>query len=146
MGVLGKIADATRAKLEAMRDRKMARIDGKPLRELSDTELEAERERRRRARGLPSRARPEGHRGAAPAEADEDRGRPTPGWRLRQWYRALELEPGASLEAVEDAYQRLLAKYDPDKHKDDAEKHRAATRLAAGLGEAYYGLRDHLEG
>ena len=64
---------------------------------------------------------------------------------MRQWYRDLELEPKSSREQVEEAYQRLMKKYDPDKY-DDAEKRRAAVRLVVGLREAYDGLiEQHFE-
>ena len=146
MGVLSKLADATRATIDEIRDRRMARIGDKPLKELSDAELERELRRRRRARGHSGGAGAGRAEGAREQEGRRGASRGTPGWKVRQWYRDLELEPGASLAAVEEAYERLLARYDPDKHADDPEKHRAAVKLAAGLGESYYALRDHLRG
>jgi hypothetical protein len=38
----------------------------------------------------------------------------------------------------------LMAKYHPDKHRGDEEKHRAATKLAQGLSDAYRGLTEYL--
>jgi len=135
VGVMRRIADATRAKLDGWRDRKVVRIDGKALSELSDAELESELARRRRARG---------HKPAAGSSARGRTGK-APGWKVRQWYRDLELEPKSSREQVEEAYQRLMKKYDPDKY-DDAEKRRAAVRLVVGLREAYDGLiEQHFE-
>lgn len=117
----------------------MASIDGKRLRELTDEELERELQRRRRSRGM-----------SREAEAVSSHTNDRPGWKireeLRRWYRALELKPGSSLDDVERSYKELLNRYDPDQHSEDPEKHRLAKRLAAGLGEAYYGLRDHLSG
>ena len=133
MGVMRRIADATRAKLDEWRDRKVVRIGDKALSELSDAELKIELERRRRARG---------HRSGSTSTSSSPRTRDgkAPGWKVRQWFRDLELEPGASRDQVEQAYQRLSKKYDPDKYDDDPEKHRAAVRLIVGLREAYDGL------
>ncbi|HJL14596.1 MAG TPA: hypothetical protein RMH99_03000 [Sandaracinaceae bacterium LLY-WYZ-13_1] len=132
MGLLSKLADATRAKWNEL---ERMRIGDKPLAELTDAELEAELQRRRRKRGYAP------GRGASASS----RGGRAPGWKVRQWYRSLELEPGASRDAVEEAYARLSKKYDPERYDDDAEKRRVAVKLLAGLGEAYYGLRDHFE-
>lgn len=133
MGVLSRLADATRAKWDEL---KRMRIGDKALSELSDAELQEELQRRRRRRGY------------SPPRAEErdpgEQNPPPPRWKVRQWYRNLELRPGASRAEVEEAYQRMSAKYDPDRYDDD-EKRRAAIKLMAGLGEAYYGLLDHLE-
>lgn len=137
MGVLSKLADATRAKWDEL---KRMRIGDKPLSELTDAELEEELARRRRARGYSA------DRGAsAPARRSSESGGGAPGWKVRQWYRNLELKPGASRAEVEDAYAKLMKRYDPDQYEDDEEKRRAAIRLVAGLGEAYYGLVDHFD-
>ncbi len=115
------------------------RIGGKRLSELTDQELEAELVRRRRMRGA---SRPTDGEPTAPertsAAAAVRRAN------VRQWYANLELKPGASVDDVKDAYKRLMAKYNPEKHLGDPEKHRAATELARGLTEAYEGLLDHL--
>ncbi|MBX3274785.1 MAG: J domain-containing protein [Sandaracinaceae bacterium] len=123
------------------------RIGDKPLKDLSDRELEEELRRRRRARGQPVGAEPaartERAREAAPRRAPPRREGRHPGWKVRQWYRNLELAPGASRDEVEVAYVRLSEKYHPDRHPDP-EKRRVATQLAAGLREAYRGLLEAL--
>lgn len=107
-------------------------IDARRLSEMSDEELETELRRRRAKRG---------YSGASDDRIPSRRSsRKTPGWKLRQWYRNLELDPGAPREDVESAYQRLNERYSPERHADDPEKHRAARRLAAGLREAYLGI------
>ena len=106
-------------------------MDARRLSEMSDEELEDELRRRRAKRGYSS-----GSVDRIPSR----RGRKTPGWKLRQWYRNLELEPGAPREDVEAAYTRLNERYSPERHADDAEKHRAARQLVAGLREAYLGI------
>ncbi len=140
MGVLRRIADAAREGLTKLENRKMARIGDKPLSELTDRELEAELMRRRRLRA--------GGRGApSPAEGE-------PGSRVsaavrrasvKQWYANLELRPGAGADEVRAQYAALLGRYDPEKHKGNPEKHRAALDLVRGLTEAHDGLLAHLD-
>ncbi len=133
MGVMRRIAEAARTTWE----RKM-RIGEKPLADLTDEELEAELIRRRRqraaGRGLVSSSPSE----PSGARASVQRAK------VRQWYANLELAPGATVDDVQAAYDRLLTRYDPAKHAHDPEKHRTATELARGLREAYLGLLAHL--
>lgn len=129
------------------------RVHGKSLRELSDRELEEELERRRARRAHESpkpeskplrrraRERPGRERST---RSGRGRSKETPGWKLRQWYRNLELEPGASREEVELAYVRLSEKYHPDR-QPDPEKKKVAMQLAGGLREAYRGILDATE-
>lgn len=123
----------------------MTRIDGKPLRDFSDRELDAELQRRRQARGHSGDARVNQRDTPARRRADGT----LPGWKvrenLRNWFKALELDEEATLADVEASYKRLLERYDPDRHRDDPERFRDATKLAVALGEAYYGLRDHFK-
>ena len=76
------------------------------LAELSDEELLAERARRR-------------------GERTSERSQLT--WpRIRQYLANLELNPGATWPEVERAYEHLRARYNPDKHETDPDRHRAA--------------------
>lgn len=109
------------------------RIGDKPLSELTDAELQRELLERRRRRGYTP--------GREPATQPPRRSTGIPGWKVRQWYRNLELAPGATSAEVEAAYEALMARYDPKKHAGNPEKHRAAMKLAAGLQEAHEGLR-----
>lgn len=111
-------------------------MGGKPLSELSDRELEEELQRRRRARGGAAIAEPTGEAPRLAAAVKRVQ--------VKQWYANLELKAGATVDEVKSAYKRLMAKYHPDKHANDPEKHRAATRLAHGLTEAYHGLLEQL--
>jgi len=136
MGVMRRIADAARTTWE----RKM-RIGEKPLSELTDKELEAELVRRRRMRaGRGGAANAEPSAEASGARAAVQRAN------VRQWYANLELAPGATVDDVKAAYERLMKRYDPAKHARDPDKHRAATDLARGLREAYEGLLAYLSG
>jgi len=128
-----RIRRATRASLNDLKRRTFGSED-KSLSELSDAELEEEllRRRRRRARG---------RSGGAPRREDD-----TPqAKQVLQWYANLELEPGASLEEIEEAYKRLMKKYHPDKHQGDPEKYRAATELAQSLTRAFQALSERAQ-
>lgn len=63
---------------------------------------------------------------------------------LVKHYAALELRPGATLAQVQSAYRELVAKYSPDKHAQNPDKHRAAVQLVAELTRAYQALADKL--
>lgn len=58
----------------------------------------------------------------------------------RRWYKTLELEPGANLEAVRKSYRRLLKQYHPDKFAKEPEKYKVATEVTRTITEAYDGL------
>jgi hypothetical protein len=91
----------------------------KPLGQLTDAELSAELAARRKRRGAAE--------ASAPAHAKH--------------YASLELAEGAPLDAVEQAYQRLRAKYEPFVTGGDAERSQAAKRLLDALRTAYDALR-----
>lgn len=102
---------------------------------MTDAELEAERVRRkkaREARGVPALAEPapEGRVARALESIQKDR-------ELAQHYANLELKPGASIDEIEKKYRELVAKYHPDKHQKDSDRHRAATELVTQLKKSY---------
>jgi DnaJ-domain-containing protein 1 len=112
---------------------------GVPLAALDDRELLDEVRRRRERRA--------GGRGAASprtAAGERPAGPPASASQVRQWYANLELSPGADATAVEAAYERLIRRYDPDRHRNDPAKHRAALELTRSLTRAYRGLAAHL--
>jgi len=94
------------------------------LAELSDEELLAERTKRR------------GERASEKS--------PLTWPRIRQYLANLELNPGATWPDVERAYERLRARYSPDKHETDPDRHRAALELTDSLTKAYQALRRYL--
>jgi len=67
------------------------------------------------------------------------------GAEVDRWYKTLELEPGADLEAVRKSYRRLMRKYHPDRFASDPEKYEAANQVATKITQAYNGLRRVLE-
>jgi DnaJ-domain-containing protein 1 len=122
----------------------------KPVSELTDRELEDELQRRRRLRAFGQPSPPSdslsnrAHQGLL---TEDDRS-----WvaaaservDLARHYAALELEPGASLAQVDSAYRKLVAKFHPDKHTADPEKHRAALKVVAELERSYQALSARL--
>jgi len=106
------------------------RIDGKPIHELSDRELEREVEARRRAR----------RRGGKSTGSSAAR-RPAPSAdQVRKYLASLELEPGATKGEIDDQYLELLDKYDPERQTDPAKK-AVAEELTRKLRDAYDGLK-----
>jgi DnaJ-class molecular chaperone len=105
----------------------------KPLSQLSDAELEEELLRRRRDRAQ-KRGGKVDRKNVSPQQKQTE-----------QWYANLELEPGATLDEVKQAYRELMRRYHPDKHLGDPARHKAATELAQSLTDAYQALVKHLE-
>lgn len=91
------------------------------IRNLKDDELAAEAQERhlRRSRG----AKPE---------------------RVLQYFANLELDPGASVEAIEASYARLVERYDPERQSTPAKK-ATAEALLRSLREAHAGLHHYLK-
>jgi DnaJ-class molecular chaperone len=96
----------------------------KKLADLTDAELDDEVQRRRAARGGTDTA------------ADKQK--------LAQLYASLELPFGAPKQAIESAYERLRAKYAPERFKDP-DRHATAVELVDSLKKAYEGLLDRLK-
>ena len=64
---------------------------------------------------------------------------------LSEWYRVLDLSPGADLAQVKSSYRQLMRKYHPDMHAGNPQKQKAATELSMRVTSAYNGLVAHLE-
>jgi DnaJ-domain-containing protein 1 len=64
---------------------------------------------------------------------------------LADWYRTLDLSPGADLSEVKTAYRKMMRKYHPDLHNGNSQKQKAANELSLRVTAAYNGLCDHLE-
>jgi hypothetical protein len=109
----------------------------KPVHELSDAELEAELDRRRRARGGPiAEPSPRVQRALDAIEKDRE---------VLQAYANLELARGAKWSEIETRYRELLARFHPDKHRNDPERYRAALDVVAGLTRAYQVLYERVK-
>jgi hypothetical protein len=64
---------------------------------------------------------------------------------LAEWYRVLDLGPGADLAQIKSSYRQLMRKYHPDMHAGNPQKQKAATELSMRVTGAYNGLMAHLE-
>ena len=62
-----------------------------------------------------------------------------------EWYRVLDLQPGADMAQIKTSYRQLMRKYHPDMHAGNPQKQKAATELSMRVTTAYNSLVDHLE-
>lgn len=99
------------------------RIGGRKLTELSDDELRSEAARRRKARS-----------GGQVVSAE-----------MKRYFASLELPETATRDEVEDAYVRLVEKYNPEKRRNDPKKFEAAKELSRSLSRAYRRLSKWFE-
>jgi DnaJ-domain-containing protein 1 len=73
---------------------------------------------------------------------------PRPGTKdaeLAEWYKILDLGPGADMSQIKTSYRQLMRKYHPDMHAGSPQKQKAATELSMRVTTAYNGLVAHLE-
>lgn len=64
--------------------------------------------------------------------------------KIAEYYRTLNLTPGAEFAEVKKAYRALMRKYHPDLHTANPKKHKAATELSMRVTQAYNELEKHL--
>jgi DnaJ-domain-containing protein 1 len=64
---------------------------------------------------------------------------------LADWYRQLDLQPGADMAQIKSSYRQLMRKYHPDMHAGNPQRQKAATELSMRVTAAYNGLVSHLE-
>jgi len=80
--------------------------------------------------------------------SSEPRRPPKPGSseaQLVEWYRVLDVQPGAEKSAIKSSYRQLMRKYHPDMHAGNPGKQKAATELSMRVTGAYNGLMQHLD-
>jgi DnaJ-domain-containing protein 1 len=63
---------------------------------------------------------------------------------VAEWYKTLNLSPGADLAEVKSSYRALMRKYHPDMHAGNPTKQKAANELSLKVTAAYNGLQAHL--
>ncbi len=86
--------------------------------------------------------------GSGPSSSGEPRRPPKPGSseaQLAEWYRVLDVQPGAEMSAIKSSYRQLMRKYHPDMHAGNPGKQKAATELSMRVTGAYNGLVQHLD-
>jgi hypothetical protein len=59
---------------------------------------------------------------------------------IREFYRVLELSPGASLDEIKRSYRRLLQQWHPDRYKPGSVMQTTAEDVTKDLNEAYHQL------
>jgi DnaJ-domain-containing protein 1 len=64
---------------------------------------------------------------------------------VAEWYRQLDLQPGAEMSQIKTSYRQLMRKYHPDMHAGNPQRQKAATELSMRVTAAYNGLVAHLE-
>ena len=64
---------------------------------------------------------------------------------VAEWYRVLDLQPGADMAQIKTSYRQLMRKYHPDMHAGNPSKQKAANELSMRVTSAYNGLVAHLE-
>lgn len=90
-----------------------------------------------------------GSSSGASSSSSGGRGKPRPSVadsQLADWYKTLNLSPGADLAAIKSAYRQLMRKYHPDMHAGNPAKQKAANELSMRVTAAYNGLQTHLGG
>ncbi|CAN5650816.1 hypothetical protein BH11MYX1_BH11MYX1_49390 [soil metagenome] len=100
------------------------------------------------ARGGSAWSPPSTAPGSSSASGSEPRRPPRPGSseaQLAEWYRVLDVQPGAEHSAIKSSYRQLMRKYHPDMHAGNPGKQKAATELSMRVTGAYNGLMAHLE-
>jgi DnaJ-domain-containing protein 1 len=128
-------------------------VRGRRVAELSDPELEAEAALRRNARArapqlaghaTPSAATTSSRARGAASATNLPPGRLLVRRELEQQLANLELQPGATLDAIREQYFRLRERYDPKKQTSD-DKRQVAEALVDRLMRAYDALSAHYE-
>jgi DnaJ-domain-containing protein 1 len=64
---------------------------------------------------------------------------------IAEWYRVLDLSPGAEVSQIKTSYRQLMRKYHPDMHAGNPQRQKAATELSMKVTAAYNGLMTQLE-
>jgi curved DNA-binding protein CbpA len=64
---------------------------------------------------------------------------------VAEWYRVLDLSPGAEMSQIKSSYRQLMRKYHPDMHAGNPSKQKAATELSMRVTAAYNGLVAYLD-
>jgi curved DNA-binding protein CbpA len=64
---------------------------------------------------------------------------------VAEWYRQLDVQPGADMATIKSSYRKLMRKYHPDMHAGNPQRQKAATELSMRVTAAYNGLVAHIE-
>lgn len=160
MSIRQRLVTLAKSNLNTLLDRTADRLHRRDLEEVPDHELEAELARRQRMRRIAEELGQRSQRvaGEARTRFDAAKERAKDVWQqaktrvkahsphLEEHYRALNLEPGVTLDEIKTAYRKLMRKYHPDLHPPGSQKHRAASKISQKLTVAYNALKKELGG
>lgn len=63
---------------------------------------------------------------------------------LRDYYANLEVPFGSDMNTVKDSYKKLMRKYHPDRHSENAETEALATDLSQEITRAFQAIESYL--
>jgi DnaJ-domain-containing protein 1 len=142
---------AARAQRERAAKERAARIhrerDERAARQRAAADEAFRRMKEQAARGGgTTTSRPSGAGGASSSSGSARSPRPgSTEAQVAEWYKVLDLQPGADLAQIKSSYRQLMRKYHPDMHAGSPQKQKAATELSMRVTTAYNGLMSHLE-
>lgn len=141
---------AARAAREKAARERSARVhrerDERDARQKAAADEQFRRMKEQAARGGPAWTPPPSSGGSSGSSGSSRPPRPgSQEAQLAEWYRILDLSPGADMAQIKSSYRQLMRKYHPDMHAGNPAKQKAATELSMRVTTAYNGLVEHLE-
>lgn len=144
---------ASRAAREKAARERSARVhrerDERDAKQKAQADQQFRRMKEQAARGGPWTPPPSSSSSSSSGSSNSSSSRPPrPGSQeaqLAEWYRILDLSPGADMAQIKSSYRQLMRKYHPDMHAGNPSKQKAATELSMRVTTAYNGLVEHLE-
>jgi DnaJ-domain-containing protein 1 len=143
---------ASRAAREKAARERSARVhrerDEREAKQKAASDEQFRRMKEQAARGGSSWTPPPSSNSSSSSSSSSSSRPPRPGSQeaqLAEWYRILDLSPGADMAQIKSSYRQLMRKYHPDMHAGNPSKQKAATELSMRVTTAYNSLVDHLE-
>ena len=143
---------ASRAAREKAARERSARVhrdrDEREAKQKAQADEQFRRMKEQAARGGPWTPPPSSSSSSSSGASSSSSRPPRPGShdaQLAEWYRILDLSPGADMAQIKSSYRQLMRKYHPDMHAGNPSKQKAATELSMRVTTAYNGLVEHLD-
>lgn len=143
---------ASRAAREKAARERSARVhrdrDEREAKQKAQADEQFRRMKEQAARGGPWTPPPSSSSSSSSGSSSSSSRPPRPGShdaQLAEWYRILDLSPGADMAQIKSSYRQLMRKYHPDMHAGNPSKQKAATELSMRVTTAYNGLVEHLD-
>ncbi len=152
---LAKLATSdpvSRAAREKAARERSARVhrdrDEREAKQKAQADEQFRRMKEQAARGGPWTPPPSSSSSSSSGSSSSSSRPPRPGShdaQLAEWYRILDLSPGADMAQIKSSYRQLMRKYHPDMHAGNPSKQKAATELSMRVTTAYNSLVEHLD-